>query len=243
MKASVKTKKDKKYKLLSIDIVHPNPWNPNVLDGDAYKKLKQGIERVLGESGHIPPIVVRPKADEAGQYEIIDGFHRWKALKELKHDKVPAVVLKGTTDKTARILTNTLNYLRGKPDRSKYAKGIVEMLEKGATFEELASLLPESTEELDQLIDETSLSIKAFEQLQTEYDQDQKDREANEADELSEDKAWVDVKFKISVAQAKVVEAEIKRVSEVLKGKNTRGRALEIMAAQSASTTLPDDLV
>ncbi len=230
--------KKRKYRMVPIDKVHPNTWNPNVMDGPFFKKLLTGLKSTLAEAKTIPPIVVRPKPNEERQYEIIDGWHRWKALKDLKQTRIGVFVLK-VSDKNARILTTTLNYLRGSPDRAKYSKGINELIELGATTTELTNLLPESWDELDQLIDESDITIEAFQQLQNEYDADQeKNAEKNPDDD---DSLWVDARFKVSVPQARVIEAELARIGGTLKGKNTRGRALEFMAVLSSQSPIPTD--
>lgn len=220
-----------------IDKLDPNDWNPNVMPDRFYKKLVQGLRRTLDEAGRIPPVIVRPWK---GRYQIIDGFHRWKALKELGEDRISIFSMK-VKDQTARLLTTNLNYLRGSPDRVKYAKGLVELIELGTPFEELGELLPNTMEEIDELLEETELTVEAFRQLGDDNDEDSEGN--GEKKETKTPDLWVDLTFKLPVDAARVVEKEIARISKKLKGKNIRGRSLEFMAVQSSHSDLPEDLV
>lgn len=219
---------------LRVDAIEPNDWNPNVVEKTAMNKLRNGIKLLLDQGVRPPPIVVREKGK--GQFEIIDGFHRWTIFKEMKQETVPAVIL-NVDDKTARILTDTLNYLRGEPDEEKYSELVADLLMKqGASIEELADLLPESIDELQDILAVSASGLKALLLI------DEQERSmAKEADDaLNDENTWLDVTFRVSRAQARVIENEITRIEGTLDGKNRRGRALEYMAAQSATTPLED---
>ena len=237
VEASEGMTKRKAHRKVSLSRCHPNNWNPNVMDATHFKKLKKGISRTLDQSGEIPPIVVRRSTQEKGKYEIIDGYHRWKALGELKQARVDVFVLK-VDDATARILTNTLNYLRGTPDRAKQAAGLIEMIEMGASVDDLAELLPETDDELDMLMEEGTVSIKAYEQLLSSDETEGRDPN----DDVGEDEMWVDLKFRVSVAQAKIIEKELARIGNQLSGKSKRSRALEYMAVMSGHSSIPEDV-
>ena len=208
------------------------------MDKPFFRKLLKGIEATLEEAREIPPIIVRPSPAEVGKYEIIDGFHRWKAMTELGQERIGVFVIK-VGDKTARVLTNTLNYLRGKPERAKYASGLVELIELGMSPTEMDELLPDSSDEINELLEEATISIKAFEALynDSEEESDTNMREVG----LNDEDVWVDLKFKVSIPQARVIESELNRIGETLKGRNVRGRALEFMASNSSGQPLPND--
>lgn len=208
--------------------VRPNAWNPNQMEEVYYAKLKRGLALGLKRGQNLPPIIVRPHK-RGKYYEIIDGYHRWKAMGELGEARINVFSM-DVDDKQARILTNTMNYLRGRPDRARLGQNIVELLELGSTTDELAELLPESREDLDMLLQEADVSIEALAALHGEEGED-----ADLLDSKHED-AFVELKFKVSLEQSEVIEAEIKRLGDKLKGKNVRGRALEYMAAASSQT-------
>jgi ParB/RepB/Spo0J family partition protein len=215
-----------------IKKVFPNKWNPNEMPPHLFKKLKNNLKKLIKESpGKIPPIVVRPRKNG---YEIIDGEHRWRALQELKQKKINLYSIE-VNDDMAHTMTNTLNYLRGTPNREKYAQSIVDLLELGTTTEALADLLPESMDEIDQLLEETDVSVEAFKTLVSEEEKLKEDEDNKGKNDL-----WIDLKFRVSVAQAEVVEREIKRIEGILSGKQKRGRAIEYMAVQSSQTELPE---
>jgi hypothetical protein len=60
------------------DRIVPNPWNPNAMDD---RQFDAELESIM-HHGFIDPITVRENSSEF--YEIVDGEHRLKALKELK---------------------------------------------------------------------------------------------------------------------------------------------------------------
>jgi hypothetical protein len=49
------------YKIIPIENIEPNPWNPNILKGIDFQKLKEGLDRENGNKDQ--PILVRPKED------------------------------------------------------------------------------------------------------------------------------------------------------------------------------------
>jgi len=61
---------------ISLESLHPNPWNPNVMTGAEFAELVVEVKHL----GRLPkPIVVRPNAEG---FEIVDGEHGWRAAKE-----------------------------------------------------------------------------------------------------------------------------------------------------------------
>lgn len=66
----------KKLKVVGIDEVHPNPWNPKEKNHKKVEDIKKSIEL----HGFKAPVQVR---NNKGKYEIIDGEQRWTAMKEL----------------------------------------------------------------------------------------------------------------------------------------------------------------
>jgi len=127
-------------RLLPIDKVRPNEYNPNRIDEKNLAKLKADIQR----KGKVPPIVVRPTGQD--EWEIVDGYHRWAILKELGHTRVPAVVWE--IDETeAKLKTLQLNYLRGNPIQVRLAN-LVHDLNRTMTLEDLEAALPYEQAEL-----------------------------------------------------------------------------------------------
>jgi len=77
----------KKFFEIPVENVRPNPLQPREqFDPKQFNALKESIRR----QGLIQPIAVRQIGD---QFEIVAGERRWKAVKELELDSIPAYVL------------------------------------------------------------------------------------------------------------------------------------------------------
>lgn len=103
-----------------------------------FAKQKKSIE----EMGFLGSILVR-EHEVSTYYEILDGEHRWKALKEAQATECPVENIGKISDKDAQLLTVLINNLHGKDDVFKRAK-ILEALEEGQL-----SLLPMTEEEIE----------------------------------------------------------------------------------------------
>jgi len=123
---------------VKVDINHiqPNPWNPNVQSDEMFRKEVNSIK----ELGMLGSILVR---DWCGQYQILDGEHRWKAALELGYTEMTIETLGEIEDNQAKLLTVLLNNLKGKDDVEKRAK-IFQQLESGQL-----QLLPFTEEEIE----------------------------------------------------------------------------------------------
>lgn len=131
---------------LDVDKIRPNPWNPNVQDAFMYDRQKASIHTY----GFAQPIIVRLAAD--GEYEIIDGEHRWRAAKELGMKQIPAWDLGKVTDTEAKQLVEVFIHLRGNPDLVAEAKLIRSLVdEDGLSVDVLAESLPFTTDQLGDL--------------------------------------------------------------------------------------------
>lgn len=123
-------------KIVNINDVIPNPWNPNVQTQSMFEKEVASIE----ELGMLGSILVR---ETAGCYQILDGEHRWKGCKKLGYTEIPVESMGEIPDQEAKLLTVLLNNIKGKDDVEKLAK-VFEELEAGQL-----SLLPFTQEEID----------------------------------------------------------------------------------------------
>jgi len=132
---------------INVDKIKPNNWNPNVIPAEVLSKLRTEIER----KGMCEPIHVREVGIEgAGEYEIIDGFHRWSIAKEVGITDIPTIV-QPYDEQEAKIKTIQLNYMRGTAIPIRMAN-LIHELSKEMTIEELASRLPyEEVELMDNL--------------------------------------------------------------------------------------------
>lgn len=95
-----------------IDEVKPNKYNPNKIPEDKYKTLLNNIK----EFGYIQPILIDNKG------VIIDGFHRWKAMKETGHKQIKCVEFENgkSIKKYKKLLTLAMNNIRGENEQDKF---------------------------------------------------------------------------------------------------------------------------
>ncbi|MFE8697649.1 nucleoid occlusion protein [Cytobacillus sp. FJAT-53684] len=85
-------------KKIPINLIVPNRFQPRtVFDDDRIEELS----RTIHTHGIIQPIVVREFGN--GQFEIIAGERRWRAMKKLGWDEVPAIVKNLNDTETASV--------------------------------------------------------------------------------------------------------------------------------------------
>ena len=130
---------------VALSELHPNAWNPNQMNEATFRKEISSLERW----GQILPIITRTVG---GMLEIVDGEHRWLAMRELKWAEADIWDLGEVSEHEAQQLTLVLNRLRGEDDPVK----LKTMLRGLVAFEplpELLSVLPWSKAEFEKLAD------------------------------------------------------------------------------------------
>lgn len=145
------TKTGHKYELVDPGLISPNDWNPNRQSDEMYQHELVSIKRF----GFSVPIIVR--LNEAGQREIVDGEHRWKAAQELGIKPIPCYNLGPVSRETAIELTVALNEIRGVADPLALGDIFRELAET-VDLEELTGLLPFTRAEIDRLIKTTEIA-------------------------------------------------------------------------------------
>ena len=142
---------------VALDKVVPNPWNPNRQNERQFQAEVESI----ADNGFIAPILVRKIGM---RFEIIDGEHRWKALRKIAEDgiqgkgnipalvessTIPAIVL--TVDETqAKKLTIIMNETRGKADVIELTKLLQDLADN--LGDDLLTGLPYTQSQLDDLM-------------------------------------------------------------------------------------------
>jgi len=104
--------------IMPVDKVKPNAWNVNVMPEALYVEMVENV-RGLG-IGILDPIAVRPIGGIGGDYEIVDGYHRWKAVQDAGFSQVRTTILQVTEDE-AKAINYRKNRERGTIDPFKEA--------------------------------------------------------------------------------------------------------------------------
>jgi 16S rRNA G966 N2-methylase RsmD len=103
-------------KIVPIDTIRENDWNPNSMSPNTYKFLKQSIKK----RGFVQPIIVSKDG------VIIDGAHRYRSLKELGATEVEVKVI-DITDAECKAETINLNLTKGTFDADKLGQILLEL--------------------------------------------------------------------------------------------------------------------
>lgn len=135
-------------RVVPVESIRPNAWNPNRQSKRVFATLLRSIEK---HGQHLRPIVVRSISDDVEAFEIIDGFHRWRAVRELGFTHIDAIVTEAD-DRTARKLTIALNEIEGDPDQGLLAE-LLAGLAKDGGVDDLLTELPYNGVEMRLLLD------------------------------------------------------------------------------------------
>ena len=126
-----------------IEKLVDHPDNPNHMSKSNFSRLVRNIER----TGRYEPLIVRPKGDV---YEIINGRHRRRALRELGYETVD-VIIWDIDDEQTDVLLATLNRLSGSNVLEKKL-ALLSRLNERMTARDLAKLLPHSARQIRRLV-------------------------------------------------------------------------------------------
>ncbi|MFD0826760.1 nucleoid occlusion protein [Neobacillus sp. M.A.Huq-85] len=92
------SERNEEIKKIPIDNIFPNRFQPRTVFDD--EKIEE-LSRTIHIHGIIQPIVVRQF--DKDRYEIIAGERRWRAMKKLGWDEVPAIVKNMSDTETASV--------------------------------------------------------------------------------------------------------------------------------------------
>ena len=116
-------------KMVPIEKIYPNPWNPNVQQDETFNKLVENIEEI----GMVEPLLlgVRPKEDDPEkEYVIISGEHRYEACKVLGYEKIPAFIREDFDEDMQKFQTVRMNVIKGELDPVKFTDLFNQLEEK-----------------------------------------------------------------------------------------------------------------
>jgi len=130
---------------LPLRKLHPHPDNANRMSKDKFAKLV----RHIAATGHYEPIVVRRHPANNNAWQILNGHHRVRALKQLKRTHADCVVFRAD-DEQARLYLLSLNRLCGRDNVYKKAK-LIEQLCRSHSSRELARWIGDSKTSIEKL--------------------------------------------------------------------------------------------
>lgn len=114
---------DQKISQLKVSLITPNKFQPRKqFDNSKLEELKDSIK----EKGIIQPIIVRAVGDG---YELIAGERRFRAVKELGYEDIPAIV-KDVSDADSLELSLIENIQREELNAVEEARAYKELMEK-----------------------------------------------------------------------------------------------------------------
>jgi ParB-like chromosome segregation protein Spo0J len=202
---------DERLVRIPLTQLHAHPLNANDMGDELLAKLTTNIDR----DGRYPPLVVRPHPDIAGDFQLLDGHQRGRALRALGHTDARCY-LWPCDDATALVLLSTLNRLEGEDVPAKRAALLAELTSL-ISVEELALLLPESAAQINDTLALIQLDSAALlAQLEAAAQAN-----ATNAPRL--------ISFAVLPEDEALIERSIAMACEELTGPNRRGRALAIV--------------
>jgi ParB-like chromosome segregation protein Spo0J len=136
------TKIENQVTSIPIDKLTAHTSNPNRMSKRNFARLVRNIER----TGRYEPLVVRRHGDD---FQIINGHHRCKALKQLGYETADAVVW-DVDDAEADILLTTLNRLGGS-DMLDRKLDLLERINREMNAREMTKLLPFTRSQIEKL--------------------------------------------------------------------------------------------
>ena len=125
--------------------LYPHPDNANRMSKAKFNKLIGHLEA----TGQYEPLVVRKHPTKENGYQLLNGHHRLRALRQLKHTRVDCVVFAANNEQSRLYLLN-LNRLVGRDNVYKKAK-LIERLCRHFSPRDLAKRLGESKTAIEKL--------------------------------------------------------------------------------------------
>jgi ParB family chromosome partitioning protein len=165
----------------------PNPWNSNKVARNEFEKLKKSLTKHTA----FKPVIVR-KLDD-GTLEILGGYHRVEAAKELGWETIPTLILKDISDEQAKEISLIDNTRYGEDDKELLDK----LLEELGDFPGLMEIIPET--ELIEMPEE----VLILEELE----------EPKKSEAVEKDETHKVIKLRLEIDKAEEIEAILSKVA------------------------------
>lgn len=122
-------------RMIAIEKIHPNAWNPNEQTDETFNQLVEEIK----QDGFDHPLQVCPCTCEtlSGEhYRIIGGEHRFRAAQVLGMKEVPCTVYEKWDEITQKIKTVRRNLLSGELNDRKFTDLVASLKDDGTISDE-----------------------------------------------------------------------------------------------------------
>jgi len=194
---------------ITLELLVAHPENSNFMNAEITRKLRRHIER----TGRYEPLTVRPHPSESGKFQVINGHNRLRVLRALGQEIAHCVVW-NIDDNQTRLYLATLNRLSGS-DVPERRAALIESLFTTLDADELASLLPDSEKQIDELRQMSHIELEKLVQRG-----------------VKEEKFQVPVvlTFMLEEAKAKEVNLALDLILNAERGNLSRSQALSSLA-------------
>lgn len=183
-----------------IEKCRPNAWNPRGMNKKEFEALKLSIQ----EHGQTQPIQVRPVKNG---YEIIGGYHRWLAMKELEFKEVEINPV-SMNDDEAQIFSLQDN-IHGQDDLLRLGKLVYELTSKGYSIKKIAQVYGQEEDLLKDALKIAQIEIaKKLQKLKNELSKENLVELAFVVDERPADQIKTFIQEVTKFAENKGVEVE-----------------------------------
>ena len=134
-----------KVSIVSIEKLIAHPDSPNRMGKNKFAKLVRNIKR----TGRYEPLVVRPCPERRGFFQIINGHHRCRALRELGCETAE-VIIWDIEDHETDMLLASINRLSGSDVLDKKL-AVLNRLNRQIHSTEMAKFLPFRRTQIERL--------------------------------------------------------------------------------------------
>jgi hypothetical protein len=151
------------YREIKITNLVKADWNYKKNDEHKKEKLKENIKR----NGQIENIIIRPL--DTGFYEVVNGNHRFEALKELGMETAICYDLGNISQRAAMRIAIETNETKFDTDQVSLAELIKEIVEE-FPIDELELTMPYSDQDLENYIKLTEFDWSQFDKDKVDID-------------------------------------------------------------------------
>lgn len=184
-----------RHQVVEVNQLRGNPWNPNVLDVDAEKKLDASLQRL----GVFKPIIAR---ETKSGLEIIGGHHRWESAKRIGVEEVPIINLGDIDDSKAKEIGLADNGRWGHDDAGLLADVLADL-----DTVELSDFLPYTKKDFEAIFTASDVNLD-------DLNLDDEDDDLLDLDDKKAPPTHTIMRFKVPVLDAETLSARLKRVME-----------------------------